>query len=248
MLIIDPSHEILAARLDPFLIELAGRTCYKSEDKIGCDAPVEAYVAECALNGAVECGSCEHHTSNKFVQMLLSRGHESVLEHSMLTVRFVTNRGVTHEIVRHRLASFSQESTRYVNYGGKGLVFIRPVWCGEALLGEWPSQRDQWLHEREEAVSNEGNYSWLNAMHYLGDKYFRLLAYGWRPEQAREVLPNSTKTEIVVTANAREWRHIFKMRTAKAAHPEMRRIMLPLLAQLKASDAGVLFADIQVEV
>jgi len=255
MLIIDPSHEILAMHIDPALIELAGRTCYKSEAKGTCSAPKDSMgvVAEgsCAANGANpdndSCSGCSLHPPSQFICMLLKRGHESVLEHSMMSVRFITNRGVTHEIVRHRLCAFSQESTRYVNYEKKGLVVIRPVWCGEALLGEWPLRRDEWNEDHEAAVSDGGDYAWLNAMNYDEMKYLGLLDAGWRPEQAREVLPNSTKTEIVVTANAREWRHIFKLRTAPAAHPEMRRIMTPLLKELKRGDEAVLFEDIQVK-
>lgn len=219
MIIIDPSYEILSMHIDPAMIELAGRTCYKSEPK----------------------GDPEG-----FIRMLLKRGHESVLEHSMLSVRFITNRGVTHELVRHRLCAFSQESTRYVNYEGKGCAFIRPVWCDGHLLGKWDSTLRKNSPGQEE-LHNElssTDFRWLTAMLNCEDTYMFLLSRGWRPEQAREVLPNSTKTEIVMTANAREWRHIFKLRTAPAAHPEMRRIMIPLLEELKESEAGVLFADI----
>lgn len=483
MLIIDPSHEILSMHIDPAMIELAGRTCYKSEPK----------------------GDPEG-----FIKMLLKRGHESVLEHSMLTVRFITNRGVTHELARHRLASFSQESTRYVSSVSKesfeisteegvvsayqrGLSMRRIAELSKGTYTEWDVyttlekngvsrrprgnsgpvmhdyfntidtpekayllglmltdgslRRDQpqitltqhkdyfwfihrlfrdeiapmagygrdrecrtvsvvseplytaliqkgvipnktyefgedqaellwnsvpkelkydlvrgildgdgcvrffnqnnkgqtfscnitflgapallkkiqgWLttdlaytpkihphvasgtvcrmsitnpgvgleyasrscrnlvlpyghpkktarlleHVEQEtppriakwgdpkfavirplslSAKDPGSWVWMEAMDKAEESYRDLLTHGWRPEQAREVLPNSTKAEIVMTANAREWRHIFKLRTAPAAHPEMRRIMIPLLEELKASEAGVLFADIQAE-
>lgn len=215
MLIIDQSHEILAMHIDPALIELAGRTCYKSEPK----------------------GDPEG-----FVSMVMGRHHDSVLEHSLLTVRFTTNRGVTHEIVRHRLASFSQESTRYVNYEKKGVVYIRPEWCSADVLGEWNEYEPDHPEDFDPA-----EYRWLGAMVGIERTYLGLLRLGKRPEQARGVLPNDLKTEIVVSANAREWRHIFKMRTAKVAHPDMRALMIPLLRELQGSSAAVLFNDIEVK-
>lgn len=253
MLIIDQSHEILAMHIDPALIELAGRTCYRSGDKIGCALTPEEFHPEiCAAHdcwndetgGVCHCSSkCPHHSSNNFVAMLMRRGHDSVLEHSLLTVRFITNRGVTHEIVRHRLASFSMESTRYVNYEKKGVVFIRPEWGSHLLLNDW----DGWAPGQVIPNMNIQSYVWLSSMHDCGRNYLRLLELGLRPEQARGVLPNDLKTEIVVSANAREWRHIFKLRTAKAAHPDMRALMIPLLWELQGGEAAVLFNDIEVK-
>lgn len=163
------------------IIENAGRTCYKSEDKI-------------------DAGSSE-----KFARMLLRHGHGSVIEHGVASVRFITNRGVTHELVRHRIASFSQESTRYVRYDGQ-MEFIQPVW--------WAS----WSETEKKA--------WENAMQAAEKTYQLLLRSGSRPEQAREVLPNSLKTEIVMTANLREWIHVFNLRCSKASHPQIRALML----------------------
>ena len=163
------------------IIEKAGRTCYKSEDKIDAG------------------------TSEKFARMLLRHGHGSVIEHAVASVRFITNRGVTHELVRHRIASFSQESTRYVRYDGQ-MEFIQPVW--------WQSWSD--------AEKN----AWENAMQTAEKTYQLLLKSGSRPEQAREVLPNSLKTEIVMTANLREWIHVFNLRCGKASHPQIRALML----------------------
>jgi thymidylate synthase (FAD) len=216
--ILTPIHrnEILAA------IERAGRTCYKSEDSI------------------------TEESANKFVQMLINRGHESVLEHQSISVLVVCDRGVSHELVRHRIASFSQESTRYCNYSkkqfGKECTFIIPEWLD----------------------MNEGHYKytamgWQNgcvvlpdlpALNYFMDvlddaehAYFDLLEWGWTPQQARSVLPNALKTEIVITANLREWRTIFKQRTSSAAHPQMREIMIPLLKELQ-SNLPIIFDDI----
>ena len=177
-------------------IEKAGRTCYKSEDRITAES------------------------AEKFVRMLIERGHESVLEHESITVRFVCDRGVSHEIVRHRLASYSQESQRYVRYNGD-IEFINPRMPNAKAYEAW-----QELCERAE------------------ETYRELLSYGVQPQQARSVLPNSTKTEIVMTANLREWRHFLKLRTAKAAHPQMRELTVPLLKELQER-IPVVFDDIQ---
>ena len=188
------------------LIERAGRVCYKTENKI---TPASA---------------------SKFVRMILKNGHESVIEHAVASVRFITNRGVTHELVRHRLASYSQESTRYVNYGGKDMEFIRPVWFKEETkyyTHTWGSPEQIFIDAITDAELSYNN----------------LLNIGWKPEQAREVLPNALKTEVVVTANLREWRHIFKLRTSKRAHPQIRALMLDCLEGFK-EDIPILFDDI----
>ena len=175
------------------LIEKAGRTCYKSEDKI------------------------TETSSRTFAQNILKRGHESVIEHSAMTVKFVIDRGVSHELVRHRLCAFSQESTRYCNYKG-GVTFVIPPWVN-AIPGDY----NQFLTGETESETH-----WLMAMLNLERIYKSLLEKNWSPQQARSVLPNSLKTEIVVTANFREWRHIFRLRCSEAAHPQMREIMIPL--------------------
>lgn len=184
-------------------IEKAGRTCYKSEDRI------------------------TEESAESFVRKLIERGHESVLEHESITVRFVCDRGISHEIVRHRLASYSQESTRYCNYSGdrfgSELTFIRPCF----FAGE------PWAY-----------FAWYNAMGFAENVYLDLLSDGCTPQQARSVLPSSTKTEIVMTANLREWRHFLKLRTAKVAHPQMRELTVPLLHELQER-IPVVFDDIQ---
>ena len=176
-----PPHDALQ------ILEHTGRTCYKSESRITHD-------------------SAEH-----FIRFLTKRGHLSVIEHVSASIRFITDRGVTHELVRHRLASFSQESTRYCNYGGNDISFIKPVWLAvDAASKMW-----------EAAMTGAEFY------------YNALLSNRWTPEKARSVLPNSLKTEIIMTANLREWMHVFTLRTSPAAHPQMRELMLSCLAGFK---------------
>jgi thymidylate synthase (FAD) len=183
-------------------LERCGRVCYKSEDKI--------------TEGSAE----------KFIGMILKSGHESVLEHEKLTVKFICDRGVTHEIVRHRIASYSQESTRYCNYSkdkfGNELTFIRPCF---------------WSDDSEEYAV------WKQAMEEIEKTYVKLISLGAKPEEARSILPNSLKTEIVCTMNLREWRHFFRLRTAERAHPQIREISVALLDELKKR-IPVIFDDI----
>jgi thymidylate synthase (FAD) len=199
MLLVKPSFEILMNSAHPLMIEYIGRVCYKSEEKI----------------------TDESH--KKFIKSLLDRGHESVIEHSLVTVKIICDRGVTHEIVRHRLASYSQESTRYCDYSG-GVTFVIPPWTSflpgvhECLPGgEYFNKLS--FPER----------SWFISMILAEKTYKDIINSGWTPQQARAVLPNSLKTEIVVSCNLREWRHIFRLRTSPAAHPQMREIMIPIL-------------------
>lgn len=188
MKIIDQSYKIINYPNEVLQnIEAAGRTCYKSEDKITTDS------------------------ASKFVRTLVKSGHHAMIEFNQMTVRFITNRGVTHELVRHRLCSFAQESTRYVKYDGN-MEFIRPVW--------W--------YDCKEKDNGKARMEWTSIIAKTEKAYKELLAYGWQQQQAREVLPNSLKTEIIVSANMREWRHIFKLRCSKAAHPQIRALMLPL--------------------
>lgn len=210
MILIRPSHEILFIQPNPLeLIEAAGRTCYKSEDKI--------------TKGSAK----------KFVAMVTKRGHHSVIEHANITVRFICDRGVTHEIVRHRLAAYNQESTRYCNYKG-GVTFVIPPWVG-IIPGEHAYTKEDF------PVISE--WVWYMSMLHAERDYKDLLFEGWSPQQARSVLPNSLKTEIVMTANIREWRHVLTLRTSKAAHPQMRELMVPLLVEFK-NRIPVIFDDL----
>lgn len=213
MKIIEQHYEILSLPENLLeTLEKAGRTCYKSEDKITPES------------------------APKFVGMLRDRGHHAMIEFGDIIVRFVTNRGVTHEIVRHRLSSFAQESTRYVRYDGE-MEFIRPVWCSDKVLGIFNESYDF------DVVENHAENSFLSLLFLAEDHYKNLLDNGWQPQQAREVLPNALKTEIVWKANIREWRHIFTLRCSKAAHPQMRALMIPLMAELKGL-LPVVFDDI----
>ncbi len=205
MKIISASYEILfMPDCDKILrnIELAGRTCYKSEDLI------------------------TKNSAKKFVKKILDSGHHSVIEHINITVRFICDRGVSHELVRHRLASYSQESTRYANYSkdkfGGEITVIRPIfWSPNSL-----------------------EYSaWISAMEQSEKIYMKLIDMGASPEQARSVLPNSLKTEIVMTCNIREWRHVLNLRCSPNAHPQMRELMLPLLEDF-ATKLPIVFEDI----
>ncbi|HPY81502.1 MAG TPA: FAD-dependent thymidylate synthase [Bacteroidales bacterium] len=200
MKIIEQTHQIIQKPNNPIqLIEQAGRTCYKSEDKITDDS------------------------AEIFAKKLVKLKHESVFEHVVVSVRFITNRGVTHELVRHRMCSFSQESTRYVKYND--MEFIRPVW--------W----DKWT-EKEQNI-------WIESMQNAEKAYLSLIKAGSTAEKAREVLPNSLKTEIVVTANLREWRHIFNLRCSKKAHPQVRQLMTNCCKEFKTF-IPVLFNDIEL--
>lgn len=188
-------------------LEQVARTCYKSESKI------------------------KEGSANKMVAALIRSNHEAMLEHASVTVKFVVDRGISHELVRHRMASFAQESQRYCNYSkddfGKEITFIIPDFLD---------------------YKSEGWNVWKNVMQEAEKAYFDLLNFGFSPQEARSVLPNSTKTEIIMTANLREWRHFFKLRAADAtgaAHPQMKEVTIPLLAELKTM-IPVIFDDIIV--
>lgn len=208
MRIVCPSFEIMGTT-DPIAIlkniEAYGRVCYKSEDLI-----TETSAAT-------------------FIQRIIKSGHESVIEHEKITVKIVCDRGVTHEIVRHRIASYSQESTRYCNYAkdkfGNELTFIKPFF--------WDGNSKEFMIWKEQMASIE-------------ESYIKLIDLGASPEQARSILPNSLKTEIVVTMNLREWRHFFKLRTSKRAHPQMREISIPMLMRFTELLPPI-FDDISVE-
>lgn len=250
MKIIEQHYEILSLPENLLeTLEKAGRTCYKSEDRIGCtikkgekepDSAYDHCTAEFDNDDNVIDGctaECPFHSSHKFIGMLRDRGHHAMIEFGDIIVRFVTNRGVTHEIVRHRLSSFAQESTRYVRYDGE-MEFIRPVWCGDEVVGVFNEPYD--FDRVEDSVDN----AFLNFLWDSEKAYKHLLVdNGWQAQQAREVLPNALKTEIVWKANIREWRHIFSLRCSKAAHPQMRALMIPLMNELKRT-LPVVFDDI----
>ena len=176
-------------------IEHIGRVCYKSEHRI------------------------TNSSAAPFVRNIIARGHESVLEHISITVRFVTDRAIANELVRHRIAAYSQESTRYCNYKDK-IEFIYP-----------------------KNVSDKQLQLIMEACACAATTYQTLIADGATPEVARDVLPLCTKTELIATYNLREWRHILRLRTDKAAHPKMRELMQTLL-QFFQGLVPIIFDDI----
>lgn len=205
MRILAPSSEILTPLDgDAVLrhIELCGRVCYKSE------------------------GLMTEDSAERFVRGIIKRGHEAVLEHFSFSVRFIVDRGVSHEIVRHRLASYCQESTRYCNYVndkfGSEITVIKPYYLEEG------------------SVAFE---EWKTACRRAEEAYVWLIQAGYSPQEARAVLPNSLKTELIMTANLREWRHFFKLRTSPAAHPQMYEVTIPLLREVQRR-IPVVFEDI----
>lgn len=212
MNIVNASYEILTPISEAGIkelqhIEKIGRVCYKSESKITKDGE----------------------SAKKFVKMLIDRNHVAMIEHSSLSVKFVVDRGVSHELVRHRIASFAQESTRYCNYSkdkfDNGVTFIKPFFF------EYGTQ----------------NYKeWIDAMGIAEKSYMQMLKNGATPQEARSVLPNSTKTEITITANYRQWRSILRLRTQNNCHPQMLEITRPLLKELKEK-LPIIFDDINAE-
>lgn len=206
MKIIKPSFEIQTPQYTGVgalrFIERVARTCYKSEDIIRGDS------------------------AERIVKKLISSGHEAMLEHITVSARIICDRGVSHELVRHRIASFAQESTRYCNYSrekfGYELTFIKPCfWHDDSI-----------------------EYSlWRDTCQMLEDTYMEMIKKGVNPQAARSILPNSIKTEIVITTNIREWRHLFKLRTSRHAHPQVREVMIPMLAEFKRL-FPVMFQDV----
>jgi len=192
-------------------IEKAGRTCYKSEGKVTGDS----YIS--------------------FIQKIIKSGHHSVLEHEKVTVRVICDRGISHELVRHRLSSYSQESSRYCSYFkkkfGNEITIIEPCF--------WPDKN-------VEGTDDYKKYQiWLRSMQNAENDYMELMKLKAKAQEARDVLPNSLKTEIVISANLRQWRNFFNLRVNKAAHPQMREITIPMLRRFQEL-IPVVFDDIEV--
>ena len=217
MKIVKPSFDVFEDLENPVYtsmimrkLEMIGRTCYKSEENI------------------------TNESASRFVQHLIKNGHEAMLEHASLTVRFIVDRGVSHELVRHRMASFAQESTRYCNYSkdkfGNEITFVEPCF---------------WTDEEHDLEYK----AWKEMCQATEDLYMAFQQYDVKPEQARSILPNSLKTEIWMTANLREWRHVLKLRAAGTTgkpHPQMSEVMVPLLEYFKKYLPDV-FGDIEVK-
>ena len=211
MKVIKPSWRIAAlTEADPTRLmrhlEAMGRICYQSEDAITEDS------------------------YKKFLQGIIKRDHGAVLEHATVTAVVICDRGVSHEIVRHRIASYCQESTRYCNYS-KGKFGSEITVVGPPFWDESSPEYETWKHACEATET----------------AYFELLELGATPQEARDVLPNSTKTQIAITMNIREWRHFFRLRCSPAAHPQMVEIACKGLVEFY-DYFPCLFEDIYKEV
>jgi len=226
MKIIKPSIEILTITPNILqLIEKAGRTCYKSEANITEDS------------------------AQKFIKGLLKRGHESVIEHGVVTVRIICDRGVLFEFTRHRIASFSVESTRYCNYGNKDIEFIEPCFWKltniKIIKNKYSNKLELLELKPGKNTNDDDNFSdWFFAIKVSEELYKGLIKRGATPQEARSVLPNSLKTEIVVTMNLRSWRHFLKLRYANSAHPQMREIAFMILKEFKQK-IPIVFDDLK---
>ncbi|MCD7766080.1 MAG: FAD-dependent thymidylate synthase [Lachnospiraceae bacterium] len=190
-------------------IERIGRVCYKSEDRIG------------------------EGTAEKFIAGIIRSGHESVIEHESVTVKVTCDRGVSHEIVRHRIASYSQESTRYCNYSKD--KFQNQISVIDLATG--------FGYDLDDPEDRKKYEIWTAAMESAEKYYFEMLNAGASPQEARSILPNSLKTELVMTMNLREWRHFIKLRLAGGAHPQIREIAGQLLAVFQ-KELPVFFSDL----
>lgn len=231
MRIINP-HHIIESELDGDKVlkhlEMCGRNCYKSE------------------------GLIKENSAEKFIKAIINSGHESVLEHYSITVRLVTSRAVSHQLVRHRLSSFSQESQRYCNYSkdkfDNHITFIKPTWVADCVIGTYDIKWngvygfDQEINSRIDKATN----TWFWNCAISERDYMHLIHNGWIPEQAREVLNNSAKTEIIMTANLRQWRAIFNQRCKMDAQSEIRMLMNGLLEEFKEK-IPVVFDDLTFE-
>lgn len=229
---IKQSAELLNITEDcELLIERSGRICYKSEEKIyDCSRCIEPgsgialsnpELDACHFTAQIKCPECKSR-ARKFIKKLIKSGHESVIEHASASFLLTTDRGITHELVRHRIAAYSQESTRYVNINGNMKVILPKEI--EDNLKAFPA--------------------WFKAMHAVEDAYTEIIEAGLSPQYARSVLPNSLAAEIVVTTNFREWRHIIKERHLNTgAHPQVRELIGMVLKELKEHAPSV-FEDL----
>lgn len=269
MKLIESSVQIIEER-DPYkMIELAGRTCYKSEDKITEDSAKEFVDRMIKLgHGAMlEHGTVylkiigvfldptdcnvdyghyvvSHYTKNKYSKVIIKHDEDwksdvyittnlrvlvengwmddlkyicEPTEHheKRITAKFICDRGVSHEFVRHRVFSFAQESTRYCNYSkdkfGNELTFIKPSWGYFKNISY------------EDAGYFDGDV-FESSLKKAESYYFKLIEKGWKPQQARQVLPNATKTELVMTGFESDWEHFFELRCSGAAHPDAKKL------------------------
>mgnify|MGYP003288824193 CR=1 FL=1 len=210
--------EINEAEVISKIVKVA-RTCYKSEDASTPDK------------------------DKALVKRLIQSGHEAMIEHYSISVKFICDRGVSHELVRHRMASFAQESTRYCNYSkdkfDNELTFICPNWLNCEEMQHYVNIANidnkaiyEMGHDENLQLIDRAKCSFIYDMSNSEHGYLFQIKCGWLPQQARSILPNAIKTEVNMTTNLREWRHFFKLRCATAAHPDMRVLALDLLKQM----------------
>ena len=250
MEVVKQSVELVAMTPNPIeVIERCGRVCYKSEGNMKKYVPCSRCSAVCAVQlnghgepfpqGSDDCEQCHGQGyktgAEAFLLSLIARGHKSVLEHASATMLFITDRGMTHEIVRHRICSYSQESTRFCNYGNSdnGIKVIQPTLV------------------RSSGAADDGDYNtskWKAAMDTCEDAYLELIKNGVAPQHARSVLPTCLKTEIAVTANFSQWRHMIGLRLldqAGKAHPQIKELFTMVLDHFLNSPARCAFNDLK---
>ena len=247
------------------LIETAGRTCYKSKNKKvveieheikAIEEDIEVFNVDKYWSLHKELEVAKRESAKQFVSNIVKNGHEAMLEHANMMVKFTVDRGVSHELVRHRIASFAQSSTRFCNYSqdkfGNEITFIKPYWFNDIedeRLHELMGLRLRDLDSDDVCTKREAQYaSWHTAMKIAENCYMDMIRQGATPEEARSVLPNSTMTEVIITADMREWRNIFKLRAAGEhgkPHPQMLEVMIPLLEECQLW-MPELFGDIKV--
>jgi thymidylate synthase (FAD) len=202
------------------MIELIGRISHKSENKITNDS------------------------ANRFIKMLSTLNHTSVFEHISYTFKIITDRGVSHELVRHRIASFTQESTRYVNYQKRGLIFILPVW-GYYYLKKYVIIDNKKYFFKDVIEKNiDITFNFKSKSKKLNYFIFSLLNIekmykyflDWKPEDSRFILPNALKTELYMTINLRSLLNFYKLRLDKSAHPQIKELAQQMLKQTPIID------------
>jgi thymidylate synthase (FAD) len=252
--------ELLAGALKR--IEYAARVSHRSEDETALVVAEREYLMNTGgplSDASEEIRLAEVAKCEKFIRaVVLQHGDWSVTEHVSASVEFLVDRGITHEIVRHRLAAYTQESTRFVNYAKKmppTFIYPKPdVVCPLCLAGQEPREstscfreanKPAWTHCLKPGHTQNCLYEhdWLKAIESAEQRYQSLVDRGWRPQEARSVFPNALSSKIIVTFNLRQWRHFFLMRTSKEAHPQMRQVTIPLLKEFKRL-VPVLYEDI----
>lgn len=194
------------------IIEMAGRICYQSEPKDDSDEGVQ-----------------------KFVRGLIKRHHEAVLEHAVVSVIFTCDRGVSHELVRHRIAAYCQESSRYCSY--KGQLKVIDLATG-------------FKYDLNDPIDQKKYAVWTRHCQMSEQDYNEMIDLGAQPQEARSVLPTSTKTQVFATFNLREWRHVFNLRALGLTgppHPQMLEVMVDLLEAFKIK-IPVVFDDLHVQI